>query len=77
MVGIVGPRGVGKSTMILHRIKNHGTDHSLYVSADNLYFSQHTLTDLADEFVKDGGTYLYIEVGHGIIIPLWHFGMNY
>lgn len=61
MIGIVGPRGVGKSTMVLQRIKNNDAAHSLYVSADNLYFSQHTLSDLADEFVKDGGTYLYID----------------
>lgn len=64
MVGIVGPRGVGKSTMILQRIKQYETEHSLYVSADNMHFSQHTLTDLADEFVKDGGTHLYIDEVH-------------
>ena len=55
LVGIVGPRGVGKSTMVLQWIINHPESHSLYVSADNLYFSSHTLVDLADDFIKEGG----------------------
>lgn len=64
MIGIVGPRGVGKSTLLLQRIKQSDAAHSLYVSADNLYFTQHTLADLADDFVKDGGTHLYIDEVH-------------
>lgn len=39
LIGIVGPRGVGKSTMILQRIKLSKEGHHLYVSADNIYFS--------------------------------------
>ena len=38
LIGIVGPRGVGKSTMILQRIKLSKEGHHLYVSADNIYF---------------------------------------
>ena len=64
MVGILGPRGIGKSTMILQRIKNTDDNHSLYVVADNLYFTDHRLTDLADDFVKNGGTHLYIDEVH-------------
>lgn len=37
LVGILGPRGVGKSTMVLQRIKNTPENHSLYVTADNMY----------------------------------------
>lgn len=65
LIGIVGPRGIGKSTMVLQHILNHKDKGShLYVSADNMYFSNHTLYDLADDFVKEGGTHLYIDEVH-------------
>ena len=63
--GIVGPRGVGKSTMILQHIKlNLDTSDTLYVSADHIYFSEHSLVDLADYFVKMGGKHLFIDEIH-------------
>ena len=63
--GIVGPRGVGKSTMILQHIKlNLDTADTLYVSADHLYFSEHSLVDLADYFVKMGGKHFFIDEIH-------------
>ena len=58
LVGIVGPRGVGKSTMVLQRIKQSQGGHHLYISADNMYFSNHNLVDLVDDFVKEGGTHI-------------------
>lgn len=64
LVGILGPRGIGKSTMILQRIKNTPENHSLYITADNIYFADHKLFDLADKFVKEGGTHLYIDEVH-------------
>lgn len=65
LTGIVGPRGVGKSTMLLQYILEHKSEgHHLYVSADNAYFSTHRLKDLAADFVKDGGTHLYIDEVH-------------
>jgi len=65
LVGITGPRGVGKSTMVLQRIKRISSDKtSLYVSADNIYFANHSLTDLADDLIKEGGSHLYIDEIH-------------
>lgn len=65
MFGLVGPRGVGKSTMMLQYIKEHQQDEQmLYVSADNIYFTTRTLIDLADEFVKEGGQHLFIDEIH-------------
>lgn len=65
LTGIVGPRGVGKSTMVLQYIKSHRSEGlHLYVMADNAYFTSHSLVQLADEFVKDGGTHLYIDEIH-------------
>ena len=64
LVGILGPRGVGKSTMILQRINTLGLPTQLYVSADHLYFVDHPLHELVDDFVKEGGTHLYIDEVH-------------
>ncbi|HEY9550644.1 MAG TPA: AAA family ATPase, partial [Prevotella sp.] len=51
MFGLVGPRGVGKTTLLLQYIKEHRQEEPMfYVSADNIYFSTHTLVELADEF---------------------------
>ncbi len=62
---IVGPRGVGKSTMLLQYIKlNLDTADTLYVSADHLYFSRHKLVELADFFAKMGGKHLFIDEIH-------------
>ena len=70
MVGIVGPRGVGKSTMLLQRvIEQQGNGKYLYVSADHIYFSNHTLVDLANRFELYGGTHLFIDEVHKY--PRW------
>ncbi|MBR5168736.1 MAG: ATP-binding protein [Salinivirgaceae bacterium] len=65
LVGILGPRGIGKSTMMLQYLAEHQNEGlHLYVAADNMYFASHTLYGLADDFVKDGGTHLYIDEVH-------------
>lgn len=65
MFGLVGPRGVGKTTMLLQHIKLHlPINRTLYVSADNLYFVDHTLASLADDFVKQGGLHLVVDEIH-------------
>ncbi len=63
--GIVGPRGVGKSTMLLQYIKENLTvADTLYVSADHMYFATNSLVDLADRFVKMNGKHLVIDEIH-------------
>ena len=65
MFGLVGPRGVGKSTMILQFIKEKRDSRRMfYVSADHLYFSSHTLVETVDEFAKEGCETLAISVRH-------------
>ena len=65
MFGLVGPRGVGKSTMVLQYIKEHvDSQHLFYVSADHLYFSSHTLVETVDEFAKEGGEQIFIDEIH-------------
>lgn len=63
--GVVGPRGVGKSTMLLQYIKENLTvNDTLYVSADHIYFAANSLVDLADRFVKMNGKHLVIDEIH-------------
>lgn len=65
MMGIVGPRGVGKTTLILQYIKeNLNRKKALYVSADDLYFVEHSLVDLANQFYINAGEYLFIDEIH-------------
>lgn len=65
MFGLVGPRGVGKSTMILQYIKEHKDSRRIfYVSADHFYFSSHTLLEVVDEFAKEGGEQIFIDEIH-------------
>ena len=65
LLGLVGQKGVGKSTLILQHIKRHDdVNKSLYVQADDFYFAGHTLVDLARDFMKNGGQRLYIDEIH-------------
>lgn len=65
MFGLVGPRGVGKTTLFLQHIKETATQNdSLYLSADHIYFANHTLFDTAEAFYKNGGTFLYVDEVH-------------
>ena len=65
MIGIIGARGVGKTTMILQHIKQKlSNKNALYVSADDMYFAENRLVDLADVFYKNAGEYLFIDEIH-------------
>ena len=65
MIGIIGARGVGKTTMVLQHIKQKlHNKNALYVSADDLYFSNNSLVDLADAFYKNAGEFLFIDEIH-------------
>lgn len=65
MIGITGPRGVGKSTMVKQRILSSPEKKNfLYVSADHSYFTNNSIADLAGEFMRDGGKYLVIDEIH-------------
>lgn len=67
LVGLMGPRGVGKSTLILQHIKSKSPEEqtkSLYVSADHSYFTTSTLIETANQFVREGGEWLYIDEVH-------------
>lgn len=63
---IKGARGVGKTTMLLQRLKETmgATGTGLYVSCDNLWFAENKITDLAEYHYTHGGTHLYIDEIH-------------
>jgi len=65
LIGLIGPRGVGKTTLVLQYIKsNLNLQQTLYVTAEDFYFAKNRLTDLAEDFVKSGGKYLFIDEIH-------------
>jgi predicted AAA+ superfamily ATPase len=71
LIGIRGARGVGKTTLLLQRIKKflENSNEALYVSLDNLWFAEHSLLNLVDFFVKRGGKFLLLDEVHKY--PKW------
>ena len=67
LLSIKGPKGVGKTTLLKQFLKLNYPPASrkcLYCSVDSIYFSTHSLLDLADEFVKMGGERLVLDEIH-------------
>lgn len=65
MKALVGARGVGKTTLLLQHIKlNLSTKDTLYVSADDFYFTEHRLLDFAETFHRMGGRNLFVDEIH-------------
>lgn len=66
MIGIIGARGAGKTTLMFLHIREAFADKNkaLYVSLDNLWFSNHTLSELCDHFCAFGGTHIFIDEIH-------------
>ena len=70
MICLVGPRGVGKTTLLLQHIKRQAADRKcLYYSIDDILLQRATLVQLADEWVKAGGDLLVIDEIHKY--PRW------
>jgi predicted AAA+ superfamily ATPase len=66
LVGIVGPRGVGKTTFLLQYLKNLDLPLSkkLYFSADSVEIADHSLVEIAKRFHALGGELLAIDEIH-------------
>ena len=72
LVAIKGSRGVGKTTLIRQYIKqNYGLNagEALYCVMDSLYFTTHSLLDLAERFHQMGGKHLFLDEIHKY--PTW------
>lgn len=65
MIGLVGPRGVGKTTLVLQHIKEQLCQEKvLYVNMEDFYFSNHRLVELAETLDKLGYRYLFVDEIH-------------
>ena len=65
LIAIVGSRGVGKTTLLLQHIKKYEKPEDvLYITADDFYFTNHRLFDLAYQFYTQGGKKLFIDEIH-------------
>ena len=65
MIGIIGPRGVGKTTLMLQFVKEKlNSQDALYVSADDLFFGENRLYDVAESFYVNAGKHLFIDEIH-------------
>jgi hypothetical protein len=66
MIAIKGPRGAGKTTLMLQYLKyDLGLpETALYVTADHTWFYNHTLLETANNWHKQGGKILIIDEVH-------------
>ncbi len=73
IIGIVGPRGVGKTTLMLQYLKEKyaGETEALYFAADNVLFKTGDLVELARDFYLNyGGRLICIDEIHRF--PNWN-----
>lgn len=65
MIGISGARGSGKTVLLLQHYKEVYQDvKALYVSLDDVYFSENKLIYFAEHFSKKGGQLLLLDEVH-------------
>jgi len=66
LIGIIGSRGVGKTTFILQYLKELDIpfEKKLYFSADHFQAIKYSLYEIAEEFSKQGGEVLAIDEIH-------------
>ncbi len=65
LVGLIGQRGVGKTTLLLQYLKeDYKFSQFLYFSADDVYIINSSIYDIADEFVRVGGRVIVIDEIH-------------
>ncbi|MFA5647243.1 MAG: AAA family ATPase [Bacteroidales bacterium] len=71
LVGIIGPVGVGKTTLLLQQLKLlYGySPAALYVTMDDLYLVGVSLRDFAAQFASKGGKHLLVDNIHKL--PNW------
>ena len=72
LVAIRGSRGVGKTTLMRQYIKQKygiSAGEALYCVMDSIYFTSHSLLDLAERFHQMGGKHLFLDEVHRY--PTW------
>jgi len=66
LIGIKGARGMGKTTLLLQRIKalRLPPHQAAYWALDDLYFTNASLVEAAVQFYNKGGRYLFLDEVH-------------
>lgn len=66
LIGIKGARGTGKTTILLQYLKelNARPTEAAYFTLDDLYFTTNSLVEIAEEFYRGGGKYLFLDEVH-------------
>ncbi|CAN5419450.1 ATP-binding protein [soil metagenome] len=67
LTGIIGPRGVGKTTLMLQYIKEHlyTEQQAFYFTADHIYFNQTTLLEFINQLYQQyNSLYIFIDEIH-------------
>ena len=73
LTGLIGPRGTGKTTLLLQYIKEtiENKEECIYASIDNIYFSKNLLIDFVNELYEDYGIrYFFFDEIHKY--PNWN-----
>ncbi len=72
LTGLIGPRGTGKTTLLLQYVKSNITDlnRCLYLSLDHIYFAQMNLMDFVEQLHQiEGIQFLFLDEVHKY--PKW------
>lgn len=66
VVALDGPRGVGKTTMLLQHLKENpeAAKNALYISLDNIWLEAQDVFSLVKYHVQEGGTSIFIDEIH-------------
>ncbi len=66
LIGIKGPRGTGKTTLLLQWLKqmNLSANKAAYFSLDDLFFTENSLKETVRDFYKQGGKILVLDEVH-------------
>ena len=64
LIGIVGSRGIGKTYLFLQYLKKLPVDKALYISADDIIFTNSSIINIVEEFYTLNGRFLLIDEIH-------------
>jgi len=67
LTGLIGPRGTGKTTLLLQYIKENipNPDEAIYASIDHIYFTQKNLLDFVNDLYEENGVkYFFLDEIH-------------
>ena len=73
LVAVVGPRGVGKTTLLIQQLRSlHlSAGEALYIDLGDLLFQNISLLDFAEWYIEQGGKYLFLDEVHRYPRETW------